>query len=554
MEEIVGLNPDKARRLVSSLRTTADRLVKLRSNLARAVQDARTELAPGGEHGPGTFTRYIDFLNESARDLEWRIRVITSGSLPPPTPDGIVTGKVGFLNEEEAKRQGSADGEAAGRDWLNGVHLGGNLDAWLKKLNEMIAKGQGDPAYATAFFLSLGAWLQDIISDAFYRYAGPDRVLDAQELEKARAELGPMAQMLALALAHGKLSKEYQDKLLGSDPRVLSLLLSLAPRDFPADFMAEAARKVLEGTDREAKIRALQALSENPDASLKFFQDLDNVRLLMHPELRHDADQRPAPFIAKIFQHVLNAGPHSLERLTALENFAIASQEADRRDREFGQWVSDVIHSVPGLADAISVYELLTGRDVVTQQELSLLESLLGLVPGPGRPPGWHRSFAVAQRLGIDLRDLESVPNSTTGRVLRPRGSGGHSQDEIRLADRIAEKEGTAIILPPRKEQPGIDGYEASSGRPYQFKTLRPGNNQPRNVVRNANEAYEAARKDGWEDVDLHIEAHEATRQEVTDRWNAPNRKPSLKPMPGGHITRIRVYCSDGFVDLPVPQ
>lgn len=438
MEEFVGLNPDKARRLVSSLRDTADRLVKLRNNLARAVQDARAELAPGGEHGPGTFTRYIDFLNESARDLEWRIRVITSGSLPPPTPDGIVTGKVGFLNEEEAKRQGSADGEAAGRDWLNGVHLGGNLDAWLKKLNEMIAKGQGDPAYATAFFLSLGAWLQDIISDAFYRYAGPDRVLDAQELEKARGELGPMAQMLALALAHGKLSKEYRDKLLGSDPRVLSLLLNLAPRDFPSDFMAEATRKILEGNDREAKILALQALSENADACLRYFQDLENVRWLMHPELLYDGDRRPDPLIGKILKQVfVNSEPNTPEQRKALENFAAREEELREAQERFKSVLRLIIDVTPYLGTAVGISEALFGRDVITGQELSMLERLERLEPGPRRAV----NEAIKKALGSADKDKKlegEVADSIRDHVIDfdrkvgPNGSVGQVDVETR--------------------------------------------------------------------------------------------------------------------------
>ena len=53
--------------------------------------------------------------------------------------------------------------------------------------------------------------------------------------------------------------------------------------------------------------------------------------------------------------------------------------------------------------------------------------------------------------------------------------------------------------------------------------------------------------------MDVIIEALSATRDQVLQRWNAPNRIPSIKPMPGGFVTRIRVFCSDGIIELPIP-
>jgi hypothetical protein len=72
-------------------------------------------------------------------------------------------------------------------------------------------------------------------------------------------------------------------------------------------------------------------------------------------------------------------------------------------------------------------------------------------------------------------------------------------------------------------------------------------------MVKRANDAFASAQKAGWTNVDLHIEARDITMAEAQARWSATNRTPQVKPMPGGNIGRIRVHCSDGVVDLPVP-
>jgi len=120
--EFVGINPAKARSLLLGMRDLNDRVAVLRTELGRKITEAGAELAPGGERGPDVFARYLRFLHEESRDLEWRIRVITSGGTPGP--GGLVVGQVGFDTPAQARSQGQADGRSISDDFHNEVVLG----------------------------------------------------------------------------------------------------------------------------------------------------------------------------------------------------------------------------------------------------------------------------------------------------------------------------------------------------------------------------------------------------------------------------------------------
>jgi hypothetical protein len=75
----------------------------------------------------------------------------------------------------------------------------------------------------------------------------------------------------------------------------------------------------------------------------------------------------------------------------------------------------------------------------------------------------------------------------------------------------------------------------------------------PNKVVARANDAFDAATSGGWNGVEVHIEAPAVTRAEVLARWSQPGRIPGLRDMSSGAVGRIRVHCSDGVVDLPIP-
>lgn len=162
---------------------------------------------------------------------------------------------------------------------------------------------------------------------------------------------------------------------------------------------------------------------------------------------------------------------------------------------------------------------------------------------------------ATATRLEIDLNKVECIKTSSSGRLFKPLDGRNPASKEVSFADKIALLQGSDFIFPKTKNQSGIDGFYRSNGCPVQLKTLEgTPKNQPSKVVTRANEAYDSAKNNGWTDIDLHIEALGTTTQEVVMRWNQPNRVPTPKDMSGGFIKRIRVHCSDGIVELPLPS
>jgi hypothetical protein len=159
--------------------------------------------------------------------------------------------------------------------------------------------------------------------------------------------------------------------------------------------------------------------------------------------------------------------------------------------------------------------------------------------------------MSATRALAIDLSNLEIAPGSTTGKVFRVKG-GRASAIEVRVADRV----GREVVLAPIRTQPGVDGVYFREDRAVSLKSvhLAQAQNQPRQVVTRANDAYTQALDAGFTDVDLYIDAPQTTIAEVRKRWSATSALPRLQPMPGGIIATVRVFCSDGSVDLPIPR
>jgi hypothetical protein len=178
--------------------------------------------------------------------------------------------------------------------------------------------------------------------------------------------------------------------------------------------------------------------------------------------------------------------------------------------------------------------------------------------PSPGAEPSGSETppptLDVADRLGIDLNQLDPLP-SLHGRCFKPRGGKNPSDAEVSLGDRVAEAQGEDLIFPRSKNQAGIDGFFRVSGRPVQLKTLTgDARGQPGKMVTRANEAFEAATRDGWSNVDVHIEAPYLSKDQATQRWSAPNRQPKPRDTSGGAVERITVHCADGSIRLPIPR
>jgi hypothetical protein len=110
------------------------------------------------------------------------------------------------------------------------------------------------------------------------------------------------------------------------------------------------------------------------------------------------------------------------------------------------------------------------------------------------------------------------------------------------------------LVFPKDGNQAGVDGFFGETGQPVQLKTLEgSAKGQPSKMVTRANDAYEAAVRNGWSDVAVHIEAPLITKEQALRRWTAPNGQPSPRDMSGGAVASISVHCVDGVIDLPIP-
>jgi hypothetical protein len=176
--------------------------------------------------------------------------------------------------------------------------------------------------------------------------------------------------------------------------------------------------------------------------------------------------------------------------------------------------------------------------------------------PGPqGKPsqmPGKGGAQDTAQAADVDLNDLKPVGSSPS--LSMPKDGAHPPPKEIALAEKLSgEQGGRGFVFPKSKNQAGIDGFWADTGQPVQFKTLTgSAKRQPSSIVEHANDAYKKAANNGWENVELHIEAPSTTVEEATKRWAAQNATVTPTDMSGGALESITVHCSDGVVTLPL--
>jgi hypothetical protein len=170
-----------------------------------------------------------------------------------------------------------------------------------------------------------------------------------------------------------------------------------------------------------------------------------------------------------------------------------------------------------------------------------------------------HNSSATRELFaeqGFDFCDIEPANNSTTRQVYRVRGRGRAAPpNEVQVGDQIYTTYSRPIVLSPTGNQPGIDGVYRDVDRAVSLKNVTGAQpqNQPRQVVVRANQAYAQARAAGFTDVDVYILATGTTKADVTQRWNATAAQPALDPMPGGYIRQIVVFCSDGQIIFSSP-
>jgi hypothetical protein len=114
-----------------------------------------------------------------------------------------------------------------------------------------------------------------------------DGVLTAEDLREARRDLRPFLELLADALRDGTLPPGFRKEFLNS-PEALSMLLATCGSNLPADFVADAAARLLDprrarsvvSPTWEDQMRALEGLAANPAAAQAFMSDAATANLL----------------------------------------------------------------------------------------------------------------------------------------------------------------------------------------------------------------------------------------------------------------------------------
>ena len=85
---------------------------------------------------------------------------------------------------------------------------------------------------------------------------------------------------------------------------------------------------------------------------------------------------------------------------------------------------------------------------------------------------------------GFDFNNQEVAPASSTRQVFRIKGGSSPSK-EVQVGDVIFNVFARAIVLAPKKNQPGIDGVYQSQDQALSLKNVTGATpqNQPRRVV-----------------------------------------------------------------------
>jgi hypothetical protein len=236
------------------------------------------------------------------------------------------------------------DGEDAREAWNDS---NGDLDEWLDDVEDMIEEHGSDPEDAADFLEELGPYtVLEIFNTAMDEYDeyGNGR-LDADELRRARRELGPLAEMLGDALSSGELSSEFRTALMTGDsaevpdhqlmaPRSLAMMMDLAPAAFPPDFMVQATRNIINSPEAgtEAWLRAIHALGGNGEAAQLLLGNRDNLRQLLEREpFLFDADRtgRGPQYLAQMFDAALGDAPDTRAEQRAFANIVDHINDTD---------------------------------------------------------------------------------------------------------------------------------------------------------------------------------------------------------------------------------
>ncbi len=157
----------------------------------------------------------------------------------------------------------------------------------------------------------------------------------------------------------------------------------------------------------------------------------------------------------------------------------------------------------------------------------------------------------MLDKFNIKRAELQSVGTGVYDKPGRTFKSIEKQQDyhkELKFAEEICQKEKKRIVLAPEDEI-AIDGFDFDTGKVNQLKEL----NSPNKLMTRINETYTKAKGGSYLDLELYVKTTE-TKALASSRYNSAIKQKSTLLANDGTINKIVVYCSDGEIQLTLPD
>lgn len=297
MGEFVGIDPGGATKLIRTMEEAKKTLAALRPELENAIATAGPDWT--GRNGTAAMHRAWAFLDDSQRDLRWRISVITRLDRSQVHVDGgLLTARFPYAGEAEAVQAGRRAGLALAAAF-DEYKRDFSLEGWRKVEAAMAAvkDGAADPAYAAALLAALGPGAFRTLFTQWMNvhHSGPARGLPPEPLDRARPFLGPLATAFAAAESDGRLDGRWRAEVLQkAGPATLATLAVLAKQS--AAFLNDAALRLLSLPGAGANMTTphadwnthwlIKAYDNDPQAFQRLLADRpEAVRLVLNPLL-----------------------------------------------------------------------------------------------------------------------------------------------------------------------------------------------------------------------------------------------------------------------------
>ncbi|AQZ65415.1 unnamed protein product [[Actinomadura] parvosata subsp. kistnae] len=267
MGELVGIDPRGAHELIRRMEAVKAFVGRTRPGLDAAIAEAGQDWA--GRQGTTALHRTWAFLDESQRDLKWRIDTVEQ--LVPVRERGLLTAAFPFDAEPEARRAAEQTAAALRTALATPDPTGQALDQVLSPAAAQVA----DPAYAAALLAALGPALF-VRALRLLTEAGAGTPGAPQDASGAHSVAGSGARLLTRAFASGertgRLGDEWRAVAETAPPGVLGALVSLAPQS--GTFLNQAALTLLGRPDPPHDVHGLvTAYAANPLAFQQFLAE-----------------------------------------------------------------------------------------------------------------------------------------------------------------------------------------------------------------------------------------------------------------------------------------